>query len=95
VVVLNISNDVLPVQAGRLLAHPVPAREALNVMLPPELVARSYEIRSVDGRMVLARKVQAATEVLRVPLNAMPPGIYLLTVRNAEGRGAVVRFVKE
>lgn len=95
VVILAIPTAVNTVRAGRLSVHPIPARESLNVQLPPDLTAYGYEIRSVDGRLFVDSKVTPSMDALLVPLQAVPPGTYHIIVRDAEGRGAVARFVKE
>lgn len=94
-VVLSSSTRVPSGNIERLRAHPVPAHEAIYVLLPSEMVAHSYEIHSVDHRVMVSRKMMPTTDVLRIPLHGIPLGSYLLIVRDAEGRGSAVRFVKE
>ncbi|HMC96487.1 MAG TPA: hypothetical protein VKG92_02455, partial [Flavobacteriales bacterium] len=94
-VVMAISTGTPAARIDHLLAYPVPAREVVMLTLPPGLVARSMVVRAADGREVISRKLPATIGLLSVPLQGLAPGTYLLTLRDAEGRGAVTRFLKE
>lgn len=79
--------------AAQLQVWPVPAHAALHVQLPAGPLPQQVALLDATGRTVLARQPTAAT--LALPTAALPAGLYILRVRQADGTVASQRVVLE
>ncbi|MBL7984696.1 MAG: T9SS type A sorting domain-containing protein, partial [Flavobacteriales bacterium] len=67
--------------ANALLVYPNPARDRLVVQ--GEAALGEVVLHDAVGRVVLSQR--AASDRAHVDVSALPPGVYVLSVRNSEG----------
>lgn len=74
---------------GQIELFPNPARDKINIQLPPALSGQATEIRLINVQgQVLKSEVQEASPLIQMDLSGMTPGIYLIWIK---ARGAIFR----
>ncbi|MBK8500403.1 MAG: DUF11 domain-containing protein [Flavobacteriales bacterium] len=72
------------------LFYPNPADERLTVQL--DAPGAMLELRSMDGRLLKAQRVTGS--LVEMSIGDLDRGVYLISVREAAGKGGAQRFVK-
>jgi hypothetical protein len=86
--VLTGKEDLL--MADNPVLHPVPVKEELIVSNILDVII--IEIFDLTGRKVISIKTEA-TDIVRIPVNNLPRGIYLIRFKTSDGM-KIMRFVK-
>ena len=68
-----------------LRLFPNPAREVLNVELPPGNGPATLQITGADGRLAGTAIIPPGTQLFKLPLAGYSPGLYLLQCKTAQG----------
>jgi len=79
-----------PLMSNNPVLYPVPVKEELIVSNIPNV--NMIEIFDFKGRKVISVKTEA-TDIVKIPVNNLSPGLYLIRLRTSEGI-KIMRFVK-
>ena len=77
-------------ETAELLCYPNPANETLNIDYEID-VSALLKIFNANGQMVLSKEVHSNND-LKVDINILPAGLYLLTIYNSSGISTVKFF---
>lgn len=78
----------------QLKSYPNPAGEHILLELPPLHENALLHLRTLNGKLISSRTVPPVELQLRLPLNGLPPGIYLLQLQTKE-KVFISRFSKK
>jgi len=80
---------------NELSVYPVPVADYLTLEKPADFQAKQLLIYSVDGRLMQSSRADYFVERAIIPMDALTPGQYIITLVDAEGKRLSARFVKE
>ncbi|MEP7093367.1 MAG: T9SS type A sorting domain-containing protein, partial [Flavobacterium sp.] len=80
-------------EASKVNAYPIPTNNIVNLTLPAELGSLNYEIYSIQGQKVKEGAL-AENETRSVDLSMLTSGVYIISMKNAEGVIYKVKVIK-
>lgn len=84
---LDIEESVA--DASSIMIYPVPARERLNILVPPAFIDTKVQVMDMRGRLLLVSDIRS--ERIQLDISAVPSGFYILRFVNKE---AGIRNIK-
>ena len=72
--------------------YPVPAREYINIELSKQKhrSVLTFEIISVSGRVIKSKQILNPGHILKIVLNDVPSGLYVLRVHDMKGQESIM-----
>ncbi len=91
--VLDSTKDSWIPNATKLKAYPNPAKDNITIDLPDGIIITQYEVVAYDGKRQMY-KIDHKSTKLKVDVNQLSAGLYLLRCRDTNGKIYTAEFIK-
>jgi hypothetical protein len=75
--------------------YPNPAKHELNMRFTQTMLAASFEIFDISGKLILGGSIQPQNNEIKIDISEFNSGIYFIKIKDYTGKQAVQKFIKQ